>query len=129
MLWVRVFGLSLFLFMICTADVLQPTTLNDDRCAQDRDTLVRNALIRMDSIRSGMTREQLMKVYTIQGGFSNALRRTYVSRDCSYFKVDVEFRAVGQPDRDNGGRVTSIEDPRDIIVRISKPYLGFDVAD
>jgi hypothetical protein len=57
------------------------------------------------------------------------LQRTFVSRDCGYFKVDVKFRAVGGPDRDSDGRVTDIEDPRDEIVEISRPYLGFSIMD
>jgi hypothetical protein len=126
-LGLRVF--AFFLVIFCSPNILQPTSRNNDRCAQERDDWVRNALIKMDSIRSGMTREQLAKVFTMQGGLSNGLRRTFVSRDCSYFKVDVEFKAVGRPDHDNGGRVTTIEDPRDIIVRISQPYLAFGVTD
>lgn len=120
---------ALYLIMFCSSNILEPTSRNNDRCAQERDDWVRTALMKMDSIRSGMTREQLTKVFTPQGGLSNGLRRTFVSRDCSYFKVDVEFKAVGRPDRDNGGRVTTIEDPRDIIVRISQPYLAFGVTD
>jgi hypothetical protein len=70
-----------------------------------------------------------MKVFTTEGGLSNGLRRTFVSRDCSYFKIDVEFKAVGRPDRDSDGRVTLEEDSRDIIVRVSLPYLQFAIGD
>jgi hypothetical protein len=70
-----------------------------------------------------------MKVFRTEGGFSTGLRRTFVSRECAYFKVDVEFRAVGRPDRDSDGRVTLEEDARDIIVKISRPYLQFAIAD
>lgn len=57
-----------------------------------------------------MTRADLLKVFTTEGGISTGLHRTYVSRDCPFFKVDVDFRAVGRPDRDGEGRVTLIED-------------------
>jgi hypothetical protein len=57
------------------------------------------------------------------------LNRRFVSRDFPYFKVDVEFRAVGRSDRDSDGRVTLLEDSRDIIVKISQPYLQFSIAD
>ena len=76
-----------------------------------------------------MTREELMKVFGTEGGLSTGLHRTFVSRECPYFKVDVEFRAVGRPDRDSGGRVTLEEDARDIIVKISRPYLQFSIVD
>lgn len=76
-----------------------------------------------------MTRADLLKVFTTEGGISTGLHRTYVSRDCPFFKVDVDFRAVGRPDRDGEGRVTLIEDRRDIIVKISRPYLQFRILD
>jgi hypothetical protein len=57
------------------------------------------------------------------------LQRTFVSRDCPYFKVDVEFQAVGRPDRDGNGRVTLVEDGKDLIFKISRPYLQFSIMD
>jgi hypothetical protein len=83
----------------------------------------------MESIRPGMTREELMEIFRTEGGLSTGLRRTFVSRECPYFKVDVQFRAVGRPDRDSDGRVTLEEDARDIIVQVSRPYLQFSIAD
>jgi len=90
---------------------------------------VGEVLIRMQTFKAGMTREALLKVFTTEGGLSTGLQRTFVSRDCPYFKVDVEFKAVGRPDRDDQGRVTLREDPRDLIVKISRPYLAFSVMD
>ncbi|HKW97968.1 MAG TPA: hypothetical protein VJN43_09535 [Bryobacteraceae bacterium] len=83
----------------------------------------------MQTIKPGMTRAALLEVFTTEGGISTALRRTYVSRDCPYFKVDVQFQAVGRPANDGTGRVTLVEDSRDIILKISRPYLQFSVAD
>jgi hypothetical protein len=57
------------------------------------------------------------------------LQRTFVSRDCPFFKVDVQFQAVGRSNRDGKGCVTLIEDGRDIILRISRPNLQFTVVD
>jgi hypothetical protein len=76
-----------------------------------------------------MTRQDLLEVFRTEGGLSTGLRRTFVSRDCPYFKVVVEFKAVARPDRDNAGFVTSVEDNRDIIIRVSKLYLQFSIAD
>src|SRR5262245_58530371 len=53
--------------------------------------------LRMQTIKLGMTRTDLLNVFTTEGGLSNGLHRTFVSRDCPYFKVDVEFEAVGRP--------------------------------
>ncbi len=90
---------------------------------------VAESLKRMQTIRPGMTREDLLKVFTTEGGLSTGLRRTYVSQDCPYFKVDVEFEAVGRPNQDADGRVTLVEDARDVIVNISRPYLQFSHMD
>jgi hypothetical protein len=83
----------------------------------------------METIKLGMTRKTLLSVFTTEGGLSTGLSRTYVSRDCPYFKVDVEFHAVGRPDRDERGRVTLVESDQDTIVSVSKPYLQFSVMD
>jgi len=83
----------------------------------------------METIKSGMTRFDLLKVFRTEGGLSTGLQRTFVSRDCPYFKVDVEFKAVARRDSDNAGFVTLLEDNRDIIVKISKPYLQFTIGD
>ena len=80
-------------------------------------------------IRPGSTREDLIKIYTTQGGLSTPLRRTYGLKGVPYINVDVEFRVVGRPERDREGRVTPIEDGRDIITKISRPYLAYGASD
>jgi hypothetical protein len=95
----------------------------------DHISWVAEALKRMQTIKPGMTREDLLKVFTTEGGLFTGLRRTFVSRDCPYFKVDVQFEAVGRPRRDAAGRVTLEEGKQDIIVEISRPYLQFMISD
>ncbi len=90
---------------------------------------VAESLKRMQTIKPGMTRSDLLKVFTTEGGLSTGLQRTFVSQDCPYFKVDVEFEAVGRPSRDANGRVTLVEGSQDIIVKISRPYLQFSIMD
>ena len=89
---------------------------------------VGQALVRMLTIKPGMTRGDLLKVFTTEGGISNRVHRTYVSRDCLYFKVDVEFREVGPPGR-NGDQLQFGESSSDIILKISRPYLNFSIGD
>ena len=84
---------------------------------------VEHVLSRLKTVKVDMTRAELLKVFATQGGLSTGLKRTFASRDCPYFHVDVKFQSVRRPDRDLAGRVTSEEDPRDVIVEISKPYL------
>jgi hypothetical protein len=83
----------------------------------------------MQTIKPGMTREALLTVFMTEGGISAGLRRTFVSRDCPLFKVDVEFQAVGRPNRDGNGRVTLVEGSQDIILKISRPHFWFGVVD
>jgi hypothetical protein len=101
----------------------------EGQCFEPHVAWVGEALTRMLTIKPGMTRKTLLSVFTTEGGLSTGLRRTYVSRDCPYFKVDVEFHAVGRRDRDETGRVTLVEGDEDIIVKVSRPYLDFSLYD
>lgn len=74
------------------------------------------------SIKIGMTRGDLLQVFTTEGGLSTPLSRTYVHRDCLYIKVDVEFEPVTKPDSDGW---ISTEDDGDLIKSISRPYLAW----
>jgi hypothetical protein len=100
----------------------------EGQCFEPHVAWVGEVLTRMQTIKPGMPRLTLLSIFTTEGGLATGLRRTYVSRDCPYFKVDVEFRAVGRPDRDKSG-VTLVEGDDDIVVKISRPYLEFSVFD
>jgi hypothetical protein len=89
---------------------------------------VAQALTRMLTIKIGMTRGDLLKVFTTEGGLSTRVQHTYVSRDCPYFKVDVEFKEVGPPGP-NGDQMSFGESGADIILKISRPYLAFSILD
>lgn len=78
---------------------------------------MKNSLLKIQTIQVGMTRRQLLEVFTTEGGFSIGLQRTYVFRECPYIKVDVGFTAVGRPERDAEGRVTLEESNQDVIKR------------
>ena len=97
--------------------------------SQDHVAWVGQVLKQIQTIKPGMTRTDLLRVFATEGGLSTPLHRTFVSRDCPYFKVDVEFRAVGRASRDGDGRETMVEGSQDIIVKISRPYLAFGIID
>jgi hypothetical protein len=88
--------------------------------SSDHVTWVADILKRMETIKTGATRETLLTVFTTKGGISNRFQRTYVSRECPYFKVDVVFDAPGG--------TSPNEDPRDIVTKISRPYLQFSIV-
>ncbi len=89
---------------------------------------VAESLKQMLTIEPGMSRSQLMTVFTTEGGLSTALQRTFVSHDCPYFKADVTFhRASHDP---SGGREASLRElDNDVIATISRPYLQFSIRD
>ena len=97
--------------------------------SQRRTEWIAASLREIEQIKVGMTRADLLKVFTTEGGLSTGLQRKFVYRDCPYIKVDVEFEPVGRPARDRDGRVTLEEDRRDIITKISRPYLDWSIMD
>jgi hypothetical protein len=71
------------------------------------------------TITVGMTRSDLMKMFTTEGGLSTISQRTYIYRQCPFIKVDVKFTASSHDE----------ELPTDKIVEVSRPYLAWSVMD
>ena len=98
-------------------------------CAQDHAAWLTHVLEKMGTIKPGMTRWDLLHVFRTEEGVRTrrevgltGLRETFVSQDCPYFKIDVEFKQVdiGQ------GLMMSFDLPnQDVIVKVSKPYVQF----
>jgi len=88
---------------------------------------VETALKRMQTVRPGMTRGDLLKVFNDEGGISTREQRTYAYQDCPYFKVDVKFKAVKASPAPKGPGPH--ESPADVIISISQPYLNWSVMD
>jgi len=57
---------------------------------------VEAGLKEMETIKVGMTRADLLKVFMEEGGVSTRKSRTYAYRKCPYFKVTFEFKPVGE---------------------------------
>jgi hypothetical protein len=80
-------------------------------------------LTECQKIKPGMTRAELLKIFTTQGGIFTAVHRSFVYRGCPYIKVDVDF-TVSDP------KQKGIEErPIDIINKVSKPYLEWSLID
>ena len=82
---------------------------------------VSSVLKETQTIKVGMSRKDVLKVYTTEGGISTRSWRRYVYRQCPYIKIDVQF----QPIQGN----SSQELPDDKLISISKPYLEYSIAD
>jgi hypothetical protein len=91
--------------------------------ARERTKWIAKVLRQIATIQPGMRREDLLRVFAIEGGLSNRFQRTYVYSECPYIKVNVRFKAAN----DEAGALK--EDPDDIIESISQPYLAFSVSD
>lgn len=80
---------------------------------------IAGALNAIQSIKVGMTRADLMKQFTVEGGLSTTSQRTYVYQHCPYIKVDVKFAASSREQ----------ERTSDKIIEISRPYLAWSIMD
>jgi hypothetical protein len=104
-------------------------SVRNSQRSQEHTEWIAKSLKEMEQIKVGLTRADLLKVFTTEGGLSTGLNRRYVYRECPYIKVDVEFEPVGRPARDAEGRVTLIEADGDVIKKISQPYLEWSIMD
>lgn len=80
---------------------------------------IAGALKAIQTIKVGMTRRDLMKLFTVEGGLSTTSQRTYVYQQCPYIKVDVKFAASSREE----------ERLSDKIIAISHPYLAWSIMD
>jgi len=113
-----VFGVSLLLLLSATSILALSQSDNNEHT----DWIARS-LRQIQTVKIGMKREDLLKVFKEEGGLSTRMWRRYVYRDCPYIKVEVEFEAVEQKED------KATEYPSDRIVKISKPFLEWSITD
>lgn len=112
-----------------SAQRLRATTAREpEDCSTSHNVWVEDALKRMLTIEPGMTRKQLRTVFTTEGGISTRTWRIYVSRDCPFFEVNVEFEPIGVSG-DDGSPAGLGESDDDPISMISGPYLQLSIMD
>ena len=96
---------------------------SSDPCKQDHAAWLTQVLGKMSTIKPGMTRWDVLHVFRAEEGAPRLFRteggppaglqrETFVSQDCPYFKIDVEFKPEAVANRD-------------VIVKVSKPYVQF----
>jgi hypothetical protein len=86
---------------------------------QEHTAWVASVIRTVQTIKVGMTRSDLMKVFATEGGFSTTSQRRYVYCECPLIKVDMKFAASSRDE----------ELPTDKIVEVSHPYLAWSVGD
>lgn len=123
---------SLSILAVVVSASFRPTqSASSGPCLQNGAWLTQIAE-KLQSIKPGMTRMDLLRVFQTEGRLpkgASGLLRTFVSRDYPQFRVDVEFKPTGGSASLGTVNVISPEDNRDIIVKISKPYLQSVSAD
>jgi hypothetical protein len=90
---------------------------------RERTKWIAKVMRQITKIEPGMKRQDLLKVFTTEGGLSTRFQRTYVYSECPYIKVNVRFKAANHEGN------TPEEQPDDIIESISQPYLAWSTMD
>jgi hypothetical protein len=115
---------SLSIIFIGGSAFVRPTqSANPQPCSQEHKAWLKQVMVKMETIKPGMTRWDVLKVFRTEEGVAPifrtggvqppGFRETFISQDCPYFKIDIEFAG-----RDNIAN-------RDVIVKVSKPYVQF----
>jgi hypothetical protein len=94
----------------------------EPRVNQEHAKWIASVMDSIHTIKPGMTRQDLVKLFTTEGGAFNRRQRTYVYRECSYIKVAVKFQPIDDPQ-------AFTEMSTDKIVSISDPFLQYNTVD
>jgi hypothetical protein len=88
--------------------------------SQQQTLWVLKVMNEIGTVRAGMTRKELLKVFKEEGGISTRTHRTYAYKGCPYIKVNAVFSSVDAKEQESGD---------DKIVSISGPYLAYAIMD
>jgi hypothetical protein len=113
----RILLLCIFCVLITVA------SLASRRAERTHEQWVAESLREMQSVKVGMTRSDLEKIFEREGGLAETLHRTYVYKRCQYFKVDVDFSPA------NAAVPSANESENDRITSISTPYVAWPRGD
>ncbi len=86
-------------------------------------TIIMEALQDVTRLKVGMTRADVERVFTADGGISFLEKSTYRYRKCQFIKIDVEFK---KPESTLNVRA---QEQADVVTNISKPYLAYPITD
>jgi hypothetical protein len=104
----------------------QPTIQQAPASAQPSCAIVKEALDDPSHIKPGMTRADVKKSFTPDGGFQffskSGSTTRYLYLKCSFIKIDVKFQNAAASKRGSSS-------PNDVVVSISKPYLEYPFTD
>ncbi len=97
----------------------------DDKLTQQ----VWDIMAECQKIKPGMTRADLTKIFTTEGGLFSARRQKFVYPRCPIIKVDVEFKLTKDAQLVHFDGGPDDMSATDTITKISKPYLEQCISD
>ena len=68
----------------------------------------------------GQRAVSFLRFLELKGGSPPGFGERMVYKECPYIKVDVEFKAAGEG---------TLENERDVIMKVSKPFLEWSILD
>ena len=89
---------------------------------QDSCTVVKEALDDSLHIKVGMTRREVEKYFSPDGGLQSFSTTRYVYLKCEFIKVNISFKSALRGKQ-------NLRSPDDIVENVSKPYLEYPVTD
>lgn len=114
-----VFMLTIILGLLA---VREPEPRQNSVKHQDSCTVVKEALDDSLHIKVGMTRREVEKYFSPDGGLQSFSTTRYVYLKCEFINVNVSFKSAVRGSRISGS-------PDDIVESVTKPYLEYPVAD
>jgi hypothetical protein len=117
--WIGSYDLYFLCILSVSAIAQSQPPQHPSQIEREHTAWIAAALNSMQTIKVGMTRSDLVKMFTTEGGLSTTSQRTYVFRQCPYIKVDVKFAASSRAG----------ELPTHKNVEVSRPYLAWSVMD
>lgn len=128
-MWKLACTLLVFVLVPSVEGVLEQETIADASSRspidQDHTNWIDHVMRSISTIKPGMTRRELSRVFTEEGGLSTRTQKRYVYKQCPYIKVHVEF----SPANPGANPDAATESPQDKIVKISRPYLEYSIGD
>jgi hypothetical protein len=119
------------LMIICSVLTITGLARAVSQTDPNHDQWLQQRYVEATSIKEGMTREDLLKVFSMDGGLQPLLPNRYVLRTSNLIKVDVEFDVPAGnkilPEDLRFGRLETdfqfVSNDKLKIKRISKPYV------
>lgn len=117
----RIFYLLCSFILLCASWQLQP--LSAAAREQTHEEWLRERIVEAKSIKVGMSRAELLKVFDKEAGLNTNPATHYILRGCPYIKLYVEFES------EPGINIRGVSDERLKLKTISEPSLGYLVYD